>query len=55
MAHRLPGAALGLIGAGLLASHASAAQESTTAPETPIIASLSEDHAVAPMMEWSEI
>lgn len=41
MAHRLPGSALGLVGAGLLASHASPAQE------TPVIANLSEDHVLA--------
>jgi hypothetical protein len=45
MAHRLPGSALaGLIVAGLLASHAALAQ-TAPAPETPVIASLSEDHA----------
>ena len=45
MAHRLPGSALaGLVGAGLLASHAAPAQ-TAPAPETPVIASLSEDHA----------
>src|ERR1700729_1657872 len=44
MAHRLLGPALGLVGAGLLASHASPAQETPTAPETPIVANLSEDH-----------
>ena len=43
MAHRLPGSALaGLVGAGLLASHAGLAQ-TTPAPETPVTASLSED------------
>ena len=47
MAHRLLGSALGLVGAGLLASHASPAQETSTAPETPIGANLSEDHAFA--------
>jgi hypothetical protein len=47
MAHRLLGSALGLIGAGLLASHASPAQETPTAPETPVGANLSEDHALA--------
>jgi hypothetical protein len=42
MAHRLLGSALaGLVGAGLLASHASPAQE------TPITASLSEDRALS--------
>ena len=45
MAHRLLGAALGLLGAGLLASHASLAQVTPTAPETPVIATLSEDQA----------
>ena len=45
MAHRLPGSALaGLIVAGLLASHAALAQ-TAPAPETPVIASLSEEHA----------
>jgi hypothetical protein len=47
MAHRLLGSALGLVGTGLLASHASPAQETPTAPETPVIANLSEDHALA--------
>jgi hypothetical protein len=47
MAHRLLGSALGLVGAGLLASHAAPAQETPTAPETPVIATLSEDHALA--------
>ena len=47
MAHRLLGSALGLVGASFLASHASPAQETPTAPETPIIANLSEDHALA--------
>ncbi len=47
MAHRLLGSALGLVGAGLLASHASPAQETPTAPETPVGAHLSEDHAFA--------
>jgi len=47
MAHRLLGSALGLVGAGLLASHASPAQETPTAPETPVSANLSEDHALA--------
>src|ERR1700744_4329176 len=46
MAHRLPGSALaGLVGAGLLAFHAAPAQ--TPTPETPIAASLSEDHALS--------
>jgi hypothetical protein len=45
MAHRLLGTALGLLGAGLLASHALLAQETPTAPETPVIASLSADYA----------
>ncbi len=46
MAHRLLGSALaGLFGAGLLASRALPAQESPTAPETPVVATLSEDHA----------
>ena len=44
MAHRLLGPALGLVGAGLLASHASPAQEAPTAPETPVVANLSEAH-----------
>jgi hypothetical protein len=44
MAHRLLGAALGLLGAGLLASHASPAQET---PENPVGATLSEDQALA--------
>jgi len=45
MAHYLRGSALaGLVGAGLLASHAAPAQTPPT-PETPIIASLSEAHA----------
>jgi FG-GAP repeat len=48
MAHRLLGPALsGLVCAGLLASHASPAQETPTAPETPVVATLSEDHAFA--------
>lgn len=48
MDHRLLRAALaGLVGAGLLASHASLAQGTSTTPETPVIASLSEDHAFA--------
>ena len=47
MAHRLLGSALGLVGAGLLASHASRAQETPAAPETPVGATLSEDHALA--------
>ena len=47
MAHRLIGSALaGLFGAGLLASHAAPAQ-TAPAPETPVIASLSEDYAFA--------
>jgi hypothetical protein len=45
MAHRLLGAALGLLGAGLLASHASLAQVTPTAPETPVIAVLSDNQA----------
>jgi hypothetical protein len=46
MAHRLLGSALaGLVGAGLLASHALPAQDTPTAPETPVVANLSEDHA----------
>lgn len=45
MAHRLPGAVLaGLVGAGLLASQAAPAQ--IPAPETPIIATLSEAQAL---------
>ena len=47
MARRLLGSALGLVSASFLASHASPAQETPTAPETPIIANLSEDHALA--------
>src|SRR5579859_6611924 len=46
MAHRLRGSALaGLVGAGLLAAHAASAQ-TPPAPETPVIASLSSEHAV---------
>jgi FG-GAP repeat len=45
MAHRLLGPALaGLFGSGLLASHAASAQ-TAPAPETPVIATLSEEHA----------
>jgi FG-GAP repeat len=47
MAHRLLGSALGLVGVGLLAFHASPAQETPAAPENPVIANLSEDHALA--------
>jgi hypothetical protein len=47
MAHRLLGSALVLVGAGLLASHASPAQETPTVPEIPVIAPLSAEHAVA--------
>jgi hypothetical protein len=47
MAHRLLGSALaGLVGAGLLASHALPAQEPPTVPETPVGGSLSNQHAL---------
>ena len=47
MAQRLLGSALaGLVGAGLLASHAVPAQVTPTTPETPVGASLSEEHAL---------
>ena len=47
MAHRLSGSGLaGFVGAGLLASHALLAQAPLTTPETPIIAPLSENHAL---------
>ena len=48
MAHRLLGSALaGLVGIGLLASHASPAQVTPPAPETAVGGPLSEDHALA--------
>ena len=45
MAHRLTGSVLGLVSAGLLASHAAPAQTGP-APETPIVASLSAEQAI---------
>jgi hypothetical protein len=47
MAHRLLGSALGFIGAGLLVSQALAAEENSTIPETPVVAHLSSEHALA--------